>query len=199
MKLHPKLLITTGYTFTLIGLVIFGFTYFPIIREEFLYGIRSHMPKNEEAVKPLTPIDEEFGIVIPKLGANAHIIANVDPYSEKDYQYALTRGVAHARGTSYPGTSGNIFLFSHSSVNFYEATQYNSIFYLINKLEDGDEILLYYKKNKYTYKVTDKKLVDPKDTSYLTQKTGKKMVTLMTCWPPGTAVKRLLVVAEITP
>jgi len=152
------------------------------------------------AVRPksITPIDEAFGIVIPKLGANARIIPNVNPYDSSVYQQALTQGVAHATGTVFPGRVGNVFLFSHSSVNFYEANRYNSIFYLLYKLEIGDEINLYYKGEKFVYRVTEKKTVNPKDVSYLTGQTTKKVVTLMTCWPPGTTTKRLLVIAELT-
>jgi LPXTG-site transpeptidase (sortase) family protein len=199
MKLLPKVLIYAGLIAIALAFTIIAATFYPVIREEAGYLWRNHTPLSSVVkTNEITPIDPLFNIVIPKLGANARIIANVNPYDAKEYQYALARGVAHAKGTSFPGGDGNIFLFSHSSVDFYQATTYNSVFYLISKLEKGDEILLYYHNEKYTYKVTDKKLVDPKDTSYLTQKSTKKMVTLMTCWPPGTSYKRLLVLGEIT-
>ncbi len=172
------------------GLGIIILTFFPLGTEEVKYVIRN---TNRE----ITPIDTTFGIVIPKLGANAHVIANVDPYDSAAYQYALTKGVAHARGTSVPGTIGNIFLFAHSSENFYEALTYNSVFYLLPKLAKGDVILLYYKGVKFTYVVTDKKLVDPKDVSYLTSKGEHQTLTLMTCWPPGTNIQRLLILADL--
>jgi sortase A len=175
------------------GGIIYCLTFYPIIREEIGYTIRQSHPSLQQN---LTPIDESFGIVIPKLGANARVIANVNPYDAKEYQRALTRGVAHAKGSSYPGGLGNVFLFSHSSVKFYEATRYNSIFYLIDKLEKGDEIQLFYQSTKYTYHVTDKKIVDAKDVSYITTKTSQRMLTLMTCWPPGTSFKRLIVIAS---
>ena len=173
--------------------VILLYTFYPVVGAEVAYSVRL-------AVRPksITPIDEAFGIVIPKLGANARIIPNIDPYDSAVYQKALTQGVAHATGTVFPGSVGNVFLFSHSSVNFYEANRYNSIFYLLYKLEIGDEINLYYKGEKFVYRVTEKKTVNPKDVSYLTGQTTKKVVTLMTCWPPGTTTKRLLVIAELT-
>lgn len=144
-----------------------------------------------------SPVDENFGIIIPKIRANSKIIANVDPYNEKEYQVALTKGVAHAKGTAFPGQTGNVFIFSHSSENFYEALRYNSIFYLLNKMEKGDEIGIYYKKNKIPYKVVEKKIVDANDVSYLKKNSKKHTLTLMTCWPPGTTLKRLLVIAEL--
>lgn len=64
-------------------------------------------------------------------------------------------------------------------------------------MEKGDEILLYYNKEKFKYQVTDKKIVDASEVKYLTGTGDKKTITLMTCWPPGTTLKRLIVIGEI--
>lgn len=172
------------------GVAILLLTYGPLVTQELRYTVHA-IPKE------IVPIDKNFGIVIPKLGANARIITNVDPYDSKAYQYALTKGVAHARGTSVPGAMGNIFLFAHSSENFYDALRYNSVFYLLPKLAAGDKILLYYHGVKFTYTVTGKKFVNPNDVSYLESKGDTKTLTLMTCWPPGTNTQRLFVFAEL--
>lgn len=170
-------------------------TFWPVIREELGYNITHRLPVLQE--RNIIPIDRKFGIVIPKIGANATIVPNVNPYDSREYQVALTRGVAHAKGTAKPGGQGNIFLFSHSSVNFYEASRYNSVFYLLSKLEDDDTIVLYFDDAKYSYRVTQTATVSPKAVEYLTDKgNGKETVTLMTCWPPGTTYKRLIVTAE---
>lgn len=190
MKRFSHILFCVAGLFCLAGLAILLLTYGPLATLELQYTVHA-IPKD------IVPIDKVFGIVIPKLGANAHVVTNVDPYDSKTYQYALTKGVAHARGTSVPGATGNIFIFAHSSENFYEALRYNSVFYLINKLEAGDEIRLYYHNVKFIYTVTGKKLVDSKDVSYLQGESLKATLTLMTCWPPGTNVKRLLVLAEL--
>ena len=146
--------------------------------------------------KELVPLNTDFGIVIPSLGINAKVVKNVNPLDPAIYQKALTQGVAHAQGTVLPGENGNTFIFSHSSENFYEATRYNSIFYLLPKVAVGDTITLYYQTNRYDYHVTEKKIVDPSDTSYLYKKSDKPMLTLMTCYPPGTNFKRYIVVAN---
>ncbi len=145
----------------------------------------------------INPVDEDFGLVIPKIGANSKIVANVDPYNEAVYQRALTHGVAHARGSAFPDAKGgNTFLFSHSSVNFWEAARYNSIFYLIGKLEKDDDVYIFYRKKKYHYKVVEKRVVNPNEVAYLTNLAPQKYLTLMTCTPPGTTLKRLLVIAQ---
>jgi sortase A len=169
-------------------------TFWPVILEELGYGAKQILA---QPIREIEPVDTEFGIIIPKLGANAKVIANVDPFNSRAYQSALTRGVAHAKGTGVPGNAGNIFLFSHSSVNFYEATRYNSIFYLLTKLESGDEIVLYYEGEKYTYTVRSKRTVPATSVQYLkAMGEDRETLTLMTCWPPGTTFKRLLVIAE---
>jgi len=54
---------------------------------------------------------------------------------------------------------------------------------------------IFYKGQRFVYKVIDKKIVDPEQVEYLTRKTNKEFLTLQTCWPPGTTLKRLLVFA----
>lgn len=180
-----------------IGLISFLFaaaiivwTYLPIAKEEVVYQTKKVRPTNQE----VQPIDSEFGLVIPKIGANAKVIENVDPFNPKEYQLALSRGVAHAKGTALPGETGNIFLFSHSSADFGLATRFNSIFYLLGKLEEGDEADIFYKGKKYIYRLDKKLIVNPEEISYLNKNSATPTLTLMTCWPPGTSLKRLLAI-----
>jgi sortase A len=205
MKHLARVFIYFGIGAVGLGFLILLATYSPIIYNEISYDLFHPKTPVEVALKQsthpqgfvMTPVDANFGIVIPKIRANAKVIPNVDPYNSSIYQVALTKGVAHAKGTFFPGEGKNIFLFSHSSANFYDALRYNSIFYLLSKLEKNDSVYLFYKNKKYTYSVISKKLVDPTDTSYLTQQTNTEILTLMTCWPPGTSFKRLLVFAHL--
>ncbi len=186
--------IVAGLVLFLSGLSIFLLTFFPVIKEEAKYSL-----KPLTAAKKITPVDTDFGIVIPKILANAKVVANVDPYNSKEYQWALTKGVAHAKGTAFPGFGGNSFIFAHSSGNWYDANRYNSVFYLLHKLEKDDEIDVYYANKKYVYKVTAKKFVDPKNVSFLNPASSPdSTLTLMTCWPPGTTLKRLIIQAKIS-
>lgn len=191
MNKLPQILIGIGIFFIVLSFVLFVFIFYPVAKVEINYNLNK--PKINTQI---TPIDKDFGIVIPKIGANSKIIPNVDPYNSNIYQVALTKGVAQAKGTSNPTKNGNMFLFSHSSANILEAGRYNSIFYLLSKLEKNDEVHIYYKGDKYIYKVSDKKIVDAKDVSYLSGKSNEKVLTLMTCWPAGTSYKRLIVIAK---
>jgi len=192
-----------GLILFLTGLVILVLTFFPVAKEEIRYSLIT----KRQILKIVEPVNRDFGIVIPKIGANASVIDKVDPFDSKVYQKALTHGVAHAIGTAYPGKSGNTFIFAHSSTDWYTANRYNSVFYLLNKLESGDKIDIYFEKQKYVYVVTGKKVIEPMEVSYLNHNSPDlqnpekiidgSILTLMTCWPPGTDLKRLIIQARL--
>lgn len=146
----------------------------------------------------LTPVDTEYSIVIPAIGASAKVFPNVDPVNTDEFLPFLQKGVAHAKGTVFPGLKGNIYLFAHSTDNFWDVGRYNAIFYLIKDLSKGDEISIFFKNKRYNYVVTGSKIVGPSDISYIvnSQKQSKEQLILQTCWPPGTTFQRLLVFAE---
>jgi sortase A len=150
---------------------------------------------NFKQTEILIPVDPDFSIVIPKIAANAKVLPNIDAAEEKVYLQALQKGVAHAQGTAFPGEGGHIFLFAHSTDYFWNVGSYNAVFYLLYKLEQNDEVNLFYKGQRYVYKVIGKEIVDPKQVEYLTRKSNREFLTLQTCWPPGTTLKRLLVFA----
>lgn len=211
MKINPNnLILTLGVLLISVSLFILGKIFFPVVREELKYSFSSQAQdisvvsqkelKEENNQKSaggiIIPVDEEFGIVIPKILANAKVIAEVNPWDARVYQGALTEGVAHAQGSALPGEIGNIFIFAHSGADLAEANRYNAVFYLLYKLAIDDEIYLFYKGEKYIYRVKEKKTVGAQDVSYLKDKGRDEKLTLMTCWPPGTTMKRLIVTAE---
>ena len=146
-------------------------------------------------IEVLTPEDPNFSIIIPRIGANSRVLSNIDASDEKIYLDALNKGVAQAAGTAFPGEGGHIFLFAHSTDYFWNVGTYNAIFYLLYKLEKNDEIDLFYQSQRYVYEVVSKEIVNPDQVQYLTRKTNREFLTLQTCWPLGTTLKRLLVFA----
>jgi LPXTG-site transpeptidase (sortase) family protein len=107
----------------------------------------------------------------------------------------LKDGVAHYQGTSYPGDGGNIFIVGHSSNYLWVKSDYNHVFALLDKLENGDRIEIRKGRKSYFYEVNDKKIIKPGEVEIL-QNTQKETLTLMTCWPIGTSLKRLIVQAQ---
>lgn len=146
----------------------------------------------------LVPPDPSFSIVIPKIGATAKIFPNVDASNQDQFLPLLMKGVAHAKGTVFPGMKGNVYLFAHSTDNFWDVGRYNAVFYLIKDLKPGDEIVIFYANKRFNYVVTGSKIVNPSDVSYIVDAQNKSSETLIlqTCWPPGTTLQRLLVFAK---
>jgi LPXTG-site transpeptidase (sortase) family protein len=64
----------------------------------------------------------------------------------------------------------------------------------LNKVQKDDLFYVVYEKKIYKYKVTDVKIVDATEINYMAGAKFKSTVTLMTCWPAGTTLKRLVVV-----
>ena len=145
----------------------------------------------------LTPPDTEFSVIIPKIGASTRVIPNVDPDNPDEYLPLLAEGIAHAKGTVFPGITGNIYLFAHSADNWWAVGRYNAVFYLLKDMAAGDEIIVFFEGRRYNYVVDHTFVADPSEVSYLvdSQKSGREQLILQTCWPPGTTWKRLFVVA----
>lgn len=177
-----------------IGVGILILTFSSPIFQETKYIYKTQNSKNEN--KEIIPVDTDFGIVIPKINANAKIFPNIDPYDEQKFLPVLKMGVAHAKGTAFPGQGKNIYLFAHSTDAFYNVGYYNAVFYLIRKLIPGDEINIFYHNKLFIYTVFDKKVISPKALNYL--RSGEdEVLTLQTCYPPGTTLKRLIVRAKL--
>lgn len=150
-----------------------------------------------EREQMLLPKSAQFSVLVPKIGANELVVENVDPNNKDEYLQALTKGVAHAKGTAFPGMNGTTYLFAHSTDNFWNVGRYNAVFYLLDKLKPGDDIVVFFNGERHDYVVTETKIVDPDDTQYIQSNIGKgEELILQTCWPPGTAWKRLLVFAK---
>jgi len=143
----------------------------------------------------ITAQHPEFGIVIPKLYLDEPVLFNIDPRNPDEYKAALKKGIAQAAGTAFPPYAGLGYYFAHSSTPDLR-NQYNAVFYLLGKLEKGDEVDLWYQNTKYEYLVTDKVVTQPDDLNFLNKTYPLPTVVLQTCWPPGTTLKRLLIFAE---
>jgi LPXTG-site transpeptidase (sortase) family protein len=187
--------------FAITGIV---FSFWPIIKSEFLYRFGN---KNQIQIDKFAGIngrsqaaelglDPYFSIYIPKINAKAKVIPNVDAGNPTDYLKALTQGVAHAKGTYFPGQGKTIFLFSHSTDSPINIARYNAVFYLLRKLTPGDTIIVYFLGAEHDYVVTDKFVTAANDTSWLQDNGQGERLILQTCDPPGTSWNRLLVIAK---
>lgn len=145
----------------------------------------------------IEPINREFSIIVPKVGINAAVAANVDPANADEYLEKLKTGVAHAKTSFTPDQDGTTYLFSHSTNFDWFVKDVNAVFYLLKNLEKGDNIIVFYEGKQYTYTLRSKRVVSPDNTQYLVPVRGKKQLILQTCWPPGSTTERLLIFADL--
>lgn len=186
-----KPLISAVVTFVLIFMVFKA----PIFLTQLSYATQkapATAPDNNNvaAVGPDPVID------IPKINVHAPIVF-ARSNAEADIQKDLEGGVVHYANTALPGTNGNSVIFGHSSNDWWEPGNYKFVFVLLDKLAVGDTFTVNYNSKQYLYKVAEVKVVEPTDLSVLNQ-TPDAQMTLITCTPPGTSWKRLIVRATQT-
>lgn len=140
-------------------------------------------------------VAESARLVIPKINVLAPINLNIDGNVMEEYMKSLETGVAHMAKTTLPGEQGNSVIFGHSSYYADKPGDYKEIFSKLNELTEGDEIRIESESSQLSYKVAEKKIVDPKDISVVNQDLSAKKITLITCWPIKTTEKRLVVAA----
>ena len=163
------------------------------------YVSPGNVPASEiESVDPTVTraISPEPKLIIPKLNVDVPVHFGIT-LSEVDS--AMLNGVAHYRiagADAFPGEIGNLVITGHSAGDVYNSNPYKFIFSGLERLEDGDLIYINYESVRYTYRVFDRKTVEPTDVAALIRDEAKPMLTLVTCTPLGTSRYRLLITAE---
>lgn len=157
-------------------------------------SVEPELPANEkpeEAVEVKeSPVErylkgkELSGIIeIPKLGVAAAILEGTD-------DRALKYTVGHYPQTAKPGEKGNCVLLGHRNY------VYGHYFREINKLREGDLIILKMDTEEFTYTVTESFVVEPEDIWVLNDSHDAE-VTLITCTPMVTYTHRLIVKGKL--
>ncbi len=131
-----------------------------------------------------------YMISIPKLNLDNIIVSTIDT--------DLSKHLVHFPGTALPPNKGNAAIFGHSTLpQLYDPKDYKTIFANIHNLKKDDTILVTMQNTLYTYRIFTIVIVDAEDTSYLTQDTDASYLSIITCTPPGTTWKRLLIKARL--
>lgn len=204
-----KWFVRFGVYWALSFLFLFSLLNAPIFINRVAVSEKSQSPKiitTQEIVggmssesAPLSPgevVPSGSHIKITKINVYAPIVFSPSA-DEPTIQSYLQRGIVHYPGTAKPGEVGNTFLTGHSSNFWWIKGKYNYVFVNLDKMVVGDQAVIYHSGNKYVYTVNEKRVVTPKETSVLAQ-TDTPILTLMTCTPPGTNWKRLIVTLEQT-
>lgn len=155
------------------------------------------------ATADLSVIPPDNRIVIPSISRDVPIVEvgteNLIKKDwnavEKDIQDKLKEGVVRYPGTATPGHGGNTFLTGHSSFYLWDDGRFKDVFALLPDIQVGDKIYLYYDQKRYVYEVSETKEVTPDQVDVLKQ-TDHEQLTLMTCTPVGTNLRRFIVIAQ---
>lgn len=128
----------------------------------------------------------DYYLSIPKLNiTKAHVVVGGED---------LSKSLVHFMPKTMPGEYGNVSIFGHSTLpQLYNEKDYKTIFTYLPSLELGDRIIIQVGDLQYEYEVSDMFVVNPDQVSVLDQKYDASYVTLITCVPPGTWWKRLVV------
>lgn len=133
-----------------------------------------------------------FFLSVPKLGIKEAMVETNSPTFSPD------QSLGHYAGSALPGMVGNTFIYGHSVLPwFFNAKNYKTIFSTLSTLEKGDTFSIKYNDKAFNYKVEKVASLKPDEVDPLAEFRPKYLnastVTLMTCDPPGTRLKRLLV------
>ncbi|MEK7506455.1 MAG: sortase [Patescibacteria group bacterium] len=153
-------------------------------------------------VKTTLPVAEarEFFLEIPAIGAKAPIV--LEPSINPDIIFnRLENGVVHYADSALPGEKGTAIILGHSSAYPWYKGKYGSAFALLGKLRPGDEIFINNGNKTLKYKVSESLIFNPfasKDNRLAAlEKTDGSSIILVSCWPVGTAYKRIAVRADL--
>lgn len=154
-------------------------------------GIEDKLPFTDENLTNfnLELSNERNRIDIPKLNLLGKVSYNVE---ENNQESLLKESVIHLNGSALPGEKGNSIFTAHSSNYF--LGHYSNIFSRINRLELGDDVYVYKEGKRFNYSVKEKSTILPTELDKLPQ--NGSTLSLVTCWPLGTDLKRLVVIAE---
>ena len=181
-----------GLALIVIGLTLLGYPFYPWAK----YAILRPKPAVPYTTKlagtdylpvagPREPTKPQGNrLVIPKIGVDVEIV-------EGSTQTALWRGVWRIPGTSTPDHSSNTVLSGH---RFQYRPPNSSTLYLLDRLQNGDVIIVYWQDQEYDYVVRQRRVVNP-DAIEILAPTDTPLLTIFTCTPLFTTKQRLVLFA----
>ena len=203
-------IIYTVIIIILIGIGIFAILNFNALKNIFTYKYQNEFTADDQSpgamvtIPTLATENNASKVQVSKINNNILRIDTLNLEAPISWRVAntpdtvanaLENGLIQIDGTALPGEKGNIFITGHSSNYAWAKGKYNSIFAILNNLVIGDIIHLKYQDRLFVYQVSEKKIVSATDLSVMAP-TQKPILTLATCWPVGTAYKRLIIIAD---
>ena len=140
-------------------------------------------PEPEEI--PLN-IPDFYEFSIPSLG----IVDATVSLKDED----LAKHLVQYPQTALPGQYGSPVVFGHSTIpSFFNPEKYTTIFSNLPKVKVGSDIFTKFNGEEYTYRISKIYEVKPNELWVLKQNYSDKTIKVITCVPPGTTLRRLVV------
>jgi sortase A len=131
---------------------------------------------------PTAAPDQAIRIQIPAIKIDAPVV-------QGDGWEQLKKGVGQNIGSTNPGQNGNVVLSAHNDV-------YGELFRYLDKLQPGDQVVLYTQQRQYVYVVDRTAVVEPTAVEVMAS-TGSPTVTLISCYPYLVDDQRIAVFARL--
>jgi sortase A len=131
---------------------------------------------------PTAAPDQAIRIQIPAIKIDAPVV-------QGDGWEQLKKGVAQSVHSVNPGQEGNVILSAHNDV-------YGELFRFLDKLQPGDQVILYTQQRQYVYVVDRTAIVEPTAVEVMAS-TGSPTVTLISCYPYLVDKQRIVVFARL--
>jgi sortase A len=131
---------------------------------------------------PTAAPDQAIRIQIPTIKIDAPVV-------QGDGWEQLKKGVGQSVASANPGQNGNVILSAHNDV-------YGELFRYLDKLQPGDQVVLYTQQRQYTYVVDRTAVVEPTAVEVMAS-TGSPTVTLISCYPYLVDKQRIVVFARL--
>ncbi|MCL2339577.1 MAG: class C sortase [Actinomycetia bacterium] len=103
----------------------------------------------------------------------------------------LKRGATQLTQTSYPigGTNTNAVIAAHRTI-------VQDMFRHLDELAPGDEVIITNFREELHYQVVGSRIIEPNDIQKIEIQPGRDMITLISCDPPGSTARRIVVYCE---
>lgn len=156
-------------------------------------GVRFNEAEVPEHLRPLVETMADLPVPTPSPQQAVRIqIPAIDvdaPVVQGDGWEQLKKGVAQHLGTPNPGQNGNIVLSAHNDV-------FGEIFRHLDRLQEGDEVIVYTNQRAFVYVVKQTQVVEPTQVEVMAG-TQEPVVTLISCYPYLVDNQRIVVTAEL--
>jgi len=129
---------------------------------------------------------DTYTLSIPSLGIFDALVS----LTEED----LTKHLVQYPQTALPGQIGSPVIFGHSTLpQLFDPKKYTTIFSTLPKVKVGSDIFVKFDGIEYTYRINKVLEVKPTELWVLRQDYSDRTIKIITCVPPGTTLRRLVV------